>query len=329
MLLANVVVSVRTSDTLHRKSRTKPPRTTSPVRVSVLGTGSWGINHVRVLRLSSLTNPHAKGDHMHLVHGILAACSILLLAPIARADCIITRTAGDAEADNGLKVLKTMTGVGDGDVKRINTGEPDQEAKITAAANGCSGKVYFVGHAAEFSIDDIKNAVANIDSITEAAVYKCNCKGGQQNGAINKGKVKFCLDKVIWPAHIKTAIGFLIKPDEWAAMNYQQGAVDLAAAGDDLLVAMKKVHDCPTFTREYEKAKELNRELQRTYTQKRTDENKRASQEAFRDMEEKEKRYDGCKNLRSPETVLVLTKPGPIGPTTVTKVKYDGTVTPP
>jgi hypothetical protein len=266
---------------------------------------------------------------MHLVHGFLAACSILLLTPIARADCIITRTAGDAEADNGLMVLKTMTGVGDGDVKRINTSEPDQEAKIAAAANGCSGKVYFVGHSAEFSTEDIKNAVANIDSITEAAVYKCNCKGGGPTGAINKGKVKFCLDKVIWPAHIKTAIGFLIKPDEWAGMNYQPGAVDLAAAGDALLVAMKKVHDCPTFQREYLEAKQLNNQLQLRYKQDPTEENKRASQDAFKDMDEKKVRYDGCRNLKSPENVIVLTRPGPMGPTTVTKVKYDGTVTPP
>jgi len=222
-----------------------------------------------------------------------------------------------------------MTGVDDGDVKRVNTGELDQVAKIAAAANGCIGKAYFVGHSTDFSVDDVKNAVADIDSITEAAVYKCNCKGGQQNGVINRGKVKFCLDKVIWPAHIKTAIGFLIKPDEWAAMNYRQGDVDLAAAGDDLLVAMKKVHDCPAFTREYEAAKELNRELQRQYTQDRTDKNKLASQAAFEDMEAKKQLWDGCKSLKSPETVFVLTKPGPMSPTTVAKVKYDGTVTPP
>jgi hypothetical protein len=69
--------------------------------------------------------------------------------------------------------------------------------------------------------------------------------------------------------------------------------------------------------------------LQKKYTQVRTNENKLASQAAFADMEAKKQVWDGCKSLKAPETVFVLTRPGPMSLTTRAKVKYDGTVTPP
>lgn len=271
---------------------------------------------------------------MYLVHGIVAACSILLLAPIARADCIIAPATSDPEVNNGVWVLQQMTQPDDLDVKRIDaskTNEEERVADIAAAANSCKGKVYFVGHSSDFSVAEVNKAIADIDLIKEAAVYKCKCTGGGMTGGNKIGKVTFCLDKIFWPAHIKTAIGFLIKPDQWTATNYRQTDPDLAKAGDDLLVRMTLVHDCQgVFKQQNEAAHKLYSELDLRYRQDKTNqENKGAMQRAFDDWKIKEKRYDDCKDFKSPETVIVLTRPGPLIPANITKVMYDGTVTPP
>jgi hypothetical protein len=145
------------------------------------------------------------------------------------------------------------------------------------------------------------------------------------------GKVKFCLGKVIWPAHIKTAIGFLVKPDQWAGMDYTPGAVDLVAAGDALLVKMTLVHNCQSvFKQENEAAHRLYLEKDLEYRQDKASKTKlQDMQSAFSDWKNKEQRYNDCKDLKSPERVPVLTRPGPLGSKTLSFVKYDGTVTPP
>lgn len=263
--------------------------------------------------------------------GIVAACSILLLAPIARADCIIATTGGQ-EVDNGVRVLQTMTGIGNSDVKRINTSAPNQVAEIATVANGCSDKAYFVGHCGELTFANVKDAITNIASITEAAIYTCKCKGGDMFGAVKDGgKVKFCLNQVIWPAHIRTVIGFLVKPDQWSdAMKYQAGALDLAGAGEDLLKKMTLVHECQTVFKPAEAAAhKLYLSADQEYRQDRSKQNLDKMKSALADWQSKEAVYNDCNKFRAPERVPVLTRLGPLGPTTLTMVKYDGTFTSP